>query len=352
MSATTTAAPLAAKAVAIARPMPLAAPVTNCHLAAEIAFHRQSSDWIRCTVMCRTTIRATLRQDQSSLLYPCRSEPENRTPAYQPKRREANARPAAIALRGRRLNRGGGPLYKQLLAILRDSIVSGSPPVGTPLPARSRPRGKLSGQPDHRAAGAARSRGGGAHPKRAAKPAIVADPSARMNPTFDFRTFGDIAAFTAQRQTGGRQLPQGARRRSRPASSGCRHARQVHVLRGVLVSGGPTRGRDHDLFSARDRASGSRAAAFDDALIFRSVEKHLGHQDGGGATHGPGGDGRCAACAQTRLRRGRGGSHDGDPLPHRLTAQPAELTVARHRADLFSLSYDVPNEALRRPEQK
>ena len=32
--------------------------------------------------------------------------------------------------------------------------------------------------------------------------------------------------------------------------------------------------------------------------------------------------------------------------------RPAELTVARHRADLFSLSYDVPNEAFRRPEQR
>ena len=27
--------------------------------------------------------------------------------------------------------------------------------------------------------------------------------------------------------------------------------------------------------------------------------------------------------------------------------EPVELTIARHRADLFSLSYDVPNDALR-----
>ena len=27
--------------------------------------------------------------------------------------------------------------------------------------------------------------------------------------------------------------------------------------------------------------------------------------------------------------------------------EPTELTVARHRADLFSLSYNVPNDALR-----
>ncbi len=29
-------------------------------------------------------------------------------------------------------------------------------------------------------------------------------------------------------------------------------------------------------------------------------------------------------------------------------ASRTELTVARHRADLFSLSYDVPNDALRK----
>ena len=31
--------------------------------------------------------------------------------------------------------------------------------------------------------------------------------------------------------------------------------------------------------------------------------------------------------------------------------EPTELTVARHRADLFSLSYNVPNDALRTSEK-
>src|SRR6187399_2321980 len=53
---------------------------------------------------------------------------------YQPTQHDANVRTFAMTVSGCRLTRAGGPLYKQLLAILRESIVSGSPPVGTPLP--------------------------------------------------------------------------------------------------------------------------------------------------------------------------------------------------------------------------
>ena len=88
--------------------------------------------------------------------------------------------------------------------------------------------------------------------KRAAKPAVVADPSTRLNPTFDFRTFGDIAAFTRNARL---EVKSYGKERAGIATSyfGLSPRSQVHVLRGVLVSERTTRGRDHDLFSAWDR---------------------------------------------------------------------------------------------------
>ena len=91
--------------------------------------------------------------------------------------------PSVIAVRGRQLTRAGGPLYKQLLAICANSIVSGSPPVGTPLPREAdlaegfqvsliTVRQALR---DLEAEGFIR--------KRPAKPAIVADPVERQRPS-------------------------------------------------------------------------------------------------------------------------------------------------------------------------
>ena len=197
------------------------------------------------------------------------------TPAYQPKRREATIRPAAIPLRGRRLNRGGRPLYKQLLAILRESIVSGSPPVGTPLPREAdlaetfqvsliTVRQALR---DLETEGLIR--------KRAAKPAVVTDPSTRLNPTFDFRTFGDIAAFTRnarlevksygkERAGDSDQLLRAVATLTSPCPARC-----------ARLAADDPRPRSRPIFRleiGRQLSSG----AFDEPLIFRSVEKHLG----------------------------------------------------------------------------
>jgi GntR family transcriptional regulator len=271
------------------------------------------------------------------------------TPTYQQKRREATTRPAVIPLRGRRLSRGGSPLYKQLLGILRESIVSGSPPVGTPLPREADLADAFQvslitvrqALRDLEAEGFIR--------KRAAKPAVVADPSTRVNPTFDFRTFGDIAAFARNTQL--EVLSYGKERASIATTYFGLSARtQVYVLRGVLVSSERLEAEITTYFPpaiGRWLSSG----AFDEPLIFRSVEKYLGIR---------------MAAAQVTVRAESADAHLARKLDYEAGApilameirfrsadrQPAELTVARHRADLFSLSYDVPNEALRRPGRR
>ena len=274
---------------------------------------------------------------------------QRRPPAYQPKRREANARLAAMAVRARRLSRSGGPLYKQLLAILRDSIISGSPAIGTPLPreadlAESFEVSLITVRQALRDLEAE-----GLIQKRAAKPAIVADPSARLKPTFDFRTFGDIAAFTRNAR-----LEVNSYRKERAAIAtsffGLSPRSLVHVLRGVLVSDDRPEAEITTYFPPFVGRRLSRAA-FDDALIFRSVEKRLGIK---------------MAAAQLTVRSETADSQlarkldyqDGAPVLtmeirfRTADAQPAELTVARHRADRFSLSYDVPNDAFRKPAKE
>jgi GntR family transcriptional regulator len=265
--------------------------------------------------------------------------------AYQPSRAKANARPSVVAVRGRQLSRAGGPLYKQLLAILRDSIVSGSPPVGTPLPREADlAEGFQVSLITVRQALRDLAMEGFIR-KRPAKPAIVADPVERLRPSFDFRTFGDIAAFTRDARL---EVESYRRERAEFASAffGQPPRTLVHVLRGVLVSAGRPEALITTFFPPAIGRRLSRAA-FKEALIFRSVERRLGIR---------------MAAARLTVRAETADSELARKLKYdegaavlaielRFTSQdgePAELTVARHRADLFSLSYDVPNDALRK----
>jgi len=252
-----------------------------------------------------------------------------------------------MAVSGRQLTRAGGPLYKQLLAILRESIVSGSPPVGTPLPreadlAESFRVSLITVRQALRDLEAE-----GFIKKRAAKPAIVADPATRLKPAFDFRTFGDIAAFTRNARLEVDSYRKEVTEIARVFFGLPRHS-LVHVLRGVLVSSGRPEAEITTYFPPQIGRRLSRAA-FDDALIFRSVEKHLGI--------------RVAAAQLTvraeianpklarKLKYGVGEAVLAVEIRFRtVDGEPAELTVARHRADLFSLSYNVPNDALPKSE--
>lgn len=250
-----------------------------------------------------------------------------------------------MAVRSRRLTRAGGPLYKQLLAILRDSIVRGTPPVGTPLPREADLAEGFQVSLITVRQALRDLEAEGFIQKRAAKPAIVADPGARLKPAFDFQTFGDIAAFTRNARL---EVDGYRRERAEIASAffGLPPRSLVHVLRGVLVSSGRPEAQITTYFPPSIGRRLSRAS-FNDALIFRSVEKHLGIR---------------MAAAELTVRAETADSQLARKLKYDIGAavlsmeirfrtadgQPAELTVARHRSDLFSLSYDVPNEALRR----
>jgi GntR family transcriptional regulator len=294
-------------------------------------------------VTCRVAIVLGFANSIPAIVMPPRARKSS--PAYQPKRREATARPAAIPLRGRRLSRGGGPLYKQLLAILRHSIVDSLAPVGTPLPREAdlAKTFKVSLITVRQALRDLETEG--LIRKRAAKPAVVTDPKVRQNPTFDFRTFGDIAAFARYTKL---EVVSYGKARARIATTYFELSphTQVYVLRGVLLSGNRPEAEITTYFPP-DIGERLSSGSFEGALIYRSVEKRLGIR---------------METAQLTVRAETADGHLARKLEYEVggpiltmelrfrsdDGRPAELTVARHRADLFSLSYDVPNEAIRR----
>ena len=113
-----------------------------------------------------------------------------------------------------------------------------------------------------------------AHPA-SAQPSRPSSPirAPALKPAFDFRTFGDVAAFTRNAR-----LVVAAIERSdlrwRAPSSACRRA-SMSTSCGACSSRREAGGADHNLLPAGIGSRLSRAA-FDDALIFRTVEKHLG----------------------------------------------------------------------------
>jgi len=254
-----------------------------------------------------------------------------------------------MTVRGRRLTRSEGPLYKQLLAILREAIAVGAPPAGTPLPREAdiAQNFKVSlitvrqALRDLEAEGLIR--------KRAAKPAIVADPAAAPKPSFDFRTFGDIAAFTRNARL---QVDGYGKERAEIATEffGLPRRTRVFVLRGVLVSEGRPEAEITTYFPP---IIGRRLspAAFASALIFRSVEKQLGITMAEAHLTVRAEAADCALAS--KLQYEEGAPVLAMELRFRTDGgMAAELTIARHRADLFSLKYDVPNDALRKPARR
>jgi GntR family transcriptional regulator len=272
------------------------------------------------------------------------SQAPRSSPRFDRQHVEATAARQEIAVDGRSLVRSGNPLYKQLVAILRESITRGSAAAGTPLP-READVAQAFGVSLITVRHALRElEAEGLIRKRAAKPAIVADPRERLKPSFDFRTFAEMAAFTRNARL---QVGSYRKQRIEIASEffGLAAREQVYALRGVLISEKRPEAQITTYFPPSIGSRLSRAM-FDDALIFRSVEKHLGISmaaaqvtvraeaaDPGLARDLAYDEGAPVLAMEIRFRTGDG--------------QPSELTIARHRADLFSLNYDIANDALR-----
>jgi GntR family transcriptional regulator len=244
-------------------------------------------------------------------------------------------------LPSRALRRTNGPLYRQLADLLREPITSGAFPVGAELPKEADIAQRFGvslitvrqALRDLEADGLIR--------KRSAKPAVVAAKNPAVNFSLNFKNFADMAANTKD----ARLKIKSYRREIAPAMQevfGLSKDQSGFCLRAVLQVGKIKRAQ---ITTFLPPSVGERLtrADFDDALIFQSVQKHLGvrlvvaHI----TVKAEVADADVAAdldCAE------------GSPilaiqmLYQSADQQNIEFTIARHRADMFSITYDAPND--------
>jgi GntR family transcriptional regulator len=241
----------------------------------------------------------------------------------------------------RQLIRDNGPLYRQLAAILRASISEGIYRVGTELPKEAEIASRHGISLITVRQALRELEADGLIRKRSAKPALVASQRAAPQLGSAFRNFADIAAFTR-----GARLEIASYRRNHSeaakAALGLSGRADTYCLRGTLMVGNHPHAHIASYFPA-EIGRRLKRSDFDDVLIFRAVQNHLGIRIVGA---------RIAVRAENagpELARALD-YREGAPilavemLYRSVDQQPVEFTIARHRADVFSLVYDAPND--------
>lgn len=244
-------------------------------------------------------------------------------------------------LPSRALSRDDGPLYRQLLGILRQPIVAGQLPPGSSLPREADLAARYGvslitvrqALRDLESEGLIR--------KRAAKPAVVVEPESRGGGSFAFKSFAEIAASTRDRRL---EIHSYRRERSSRAAKafGLPPEEPIPCLRATLFMKDEPTGQTTFYFPPAIGARMKRSD-FDDVVVFRSVQRHLGITLSGATitVRADVADEKLATALDYEV---------GRPilviemLYRSADGEPVELTINRNRADLFSLSYEAPND--------
>lgn len=244
-------------------------------------------------------------------------------------------------LPNRALVRAKGPLYRQLAEMLREPIVSGAFPIGSELPKEAHIAERFGvslitvrqALRDLEAEGLIR--------KRSAKPAVVAAKNPSVNLSWTFKNFADMAAFTRD----ARLVIGSYRREASPVMQrvfGLPKGEKGFCLRGVLRAGDQNRAHITSYFPP-DVGQRLHRSDFDDVLIFQSVQRHLGIRlDVAHVTiRAEVADAELAA----ELDRPEGSPILAAEMLYQSTdQQKVEFTISRHPADIFSITYDAPND--------
>jgi GntR family transcriptional regulator len=244
-------------------------------------------------------------------------------------------------LPARPLIRTNGPLYRQLADILRTPIADGSFPVGASLPKEAEIADRFGISLITVRQALRELAADGLIRKRSAKPAVVTAQAPPMRLGWNLRSFGDLAAYAENAELAVKSY----RREASVASARIfelEENQRSYCLRAMLV----VRGRpDTQVTTYFPPDIGRRFTKddFDDALIFRAVQKHLGLRLAAAAITVR------AELADATLARDLDYA-EGAPvltlemLYRAADQRPIEYTIARHRADVYTLTFDAPND--------
>ncbi len=241
------------------------------------------------------------------------------------------------------LVRQDGPLYRQLAASLRKPIEDGSLGPGSALP-READLAERFGVSLITVRQALRElETEGVIKKRPAKPAIVIGVEARAKSPFEFQSLAAIAASTKDRRL---EIKSYRKERSAAAAEafGLVPDEACHCLRAILFVGDQPVGQTTFYFPPTI-GSRLRRKDFDDVVVFRALQRHLGITLSGAriTVRAEIADARLAKA----LRYEIGGPILAIEMLYRTgDGEPVELTVNQNRADHFSLSYNAPNDLL------
>lgn len=241
----------------------------------------------------------------------------------------------------RTLARAQGPLYRQLADILREPIASGAFPVGSELPKEAVLAERFGvslitvrqALRDLEADGLIR--------KRSAKPAVVASAAPRVTLSWTFKNFNDMAAFAKDADLRIKSY----RKEASPHLErhfGLDKGAKGYCLRSVLGVGKQSKAQITTYFPP-DIGSQLQREDFDDVLIFRAVQSRLNIRMS--AAH-------CTVRAEVADASVAAdlGIEEGsailvvEMLYKDATQRNVEFSIARHPADLFSITYDAPND--------
>lgn len=244
-------------------------------------------------------------------------------------------------LQDRPLLRARGPLYRQLADVLREPIVSGAFPIGSELPKEAQIADRFGVSLITVRQALRELEGDGLIRKRSAKPAIVTARDPTVNLSWKFKNFADMAAFTKD----ARLVIKSYRREAAPQMQkvfGLAADEKCYCLRGVLQVGDQKKAHITSYLPPKIGQQLTRRD-FDDVLIFQSVQRHLGLR---------------LAVAHVTVRAELADAEVAEDLARapgsailavEMLYQSAdqrniEFTVARHPAEIFSISYEAPND--------
>jgi GntR family transcriptional regulator len=239
------------------------------------------------------------------------------------------------------LDRRNGPLYQQFAAILRNQIAEGSLAVGDALPTEAEFAARYAISLITVRTGLRELEGEGLIRKRSAKRAVVAASRPLIRPSMDFHSFASIAESARDRQLrirsyGEEIVPEAARMLGRPRNEPvfCLHALLLFARQPVS---------HNTIYFPHEVGARLQRSDFDDSVIFRSVQRKLGIRLSGAVVTLKADIADAAVAAEMKYPEGAP-LLIAEMLYRTQEGVPIEWSIARSRADMFSVTYDAVND--------